>query len=255
MAVWASSFTTSICLILVASRLSPASGDIERNALNALKNNLVDPNNVLQSWGPTNASHCRWFHVTCNSQNNVTRVDLGNANLTGQLVPQLAHLRSLEYLELFANNLSGQVPNELGNLTKLVSLDLYLNNLSGPIPKSLGNLQKLRFLRLNNNSLSGNIPLSLTTIPTLEVLDLSNNRLTGVIPVNGSFSLFNNTSFANNDLVFPPAAPPPPLPPSPQSTSRGLLYFHTDRRGGGGPLRSVFNFSVIFRTRFDDWLC
>ncbi|XP_058215637.1 BRASSINOSTEROID INSENSITIVE 1-associated receptor kinase 1-like isoform X5 [Rhododendron vialii] len=233
MAVWASSFTTSICLILVASRLSPASGDIERNALNALKNNLVDPNNVLQSWGPTNASHCRWFHVTCNSQNNVTRVlsDLGNANLTGQLVPQLAHLRSLEYLELFANNLSGQVPNELGNLTKLVSLDLYLNNLSGPIPKSLGNLQKLRFL------------------------DLSNNRLTGVIPVNGSFSLFNNTSFANNDLVFPPAAPPPPLPPSPQSTSRGLLYFHTDRRGGGGPLRSVFNFSVIFRTRFDDWLC
>ncbi|KAI8554901.1 hypothetical protein RHMOL_Rhmol05G0133100 [Rhododendron molle] len=246
MAVWASSFTTSICLILVASRLSPASGDIERNALYALKNNLVGPDNVLQRWDPTLASHCEWTFVTCNSQNSVTRVvmtnllsifvslsDLGNFNLTGQLVPQLAHLLSLEYLELYANNLSGQVPNELGNLTKLVSLDLYLNNLSGPIPKSLGNLQKLCFLdmmsgppnslnarRLNNNSFSGSIPLSLTTIPTLQVLDLSNNRLTGVIPVNGSFSLFNDTSFANNDLVFPSAAPPPPLPPSPQSTSR-----------------------------------
>ncbi|XP_058200897.1 BRASSINOSTEROID INSENSITIVE 1-associated receptor kinase 1-like [Rhododendron vialii] len=221
MEFWASSFTTSICLILVASRLSPASGDIEGNALNALKNSLVDPNNVLQTWGPTLVNPCNWFHVTCNNQNSVTKVALGNANLTGQLVPQLAHLRSLEYLDLNTNNISGQVPEEFGNLTNLVSLDLYLNNLSGPIPKTLGNLQILRFLRLNNNSLSGNIPASLTTIPTLEVLDLSNNRLTGVIPVKGSFSRFTNASFANNDLVYPPVAPPPPLPPSPQSTSQG----------------------------------
>ncbi|XP_058216331.1 somatic embryogenesis receptor kinase 2-like [Rhododendron vialii] len=146
MEFWASSFTTSICLILVASRLSPASGDIEGNALIALKNSLVDPNNVLQTWGPTLVNPCNWVHVTCNNQNSVTIVALRNANLTGQLVPQLTHLRSLEYLDLNTNNISGQVPEELGNLTNLVSLDLYLNNLSGPIPKTLGNLQNLRFL-------------------------------------------------------------------------------------------------------------
>ncbi|KAH7867102.1 hypothetical protein Vadar_028865 [Vaccinium darrowii] len=166
------------------------------DALIALKNNLVDPNKFLQSWDPTLPNPCTWFHVTCNNQNNVTRVGL------------------------YGNNISGQIPNELGNLTKLVSLDLYLNHLSGPIPKALGNLQTLRFLRLNNNSLSGNIPVLLTTITTLQVLDLSNNRLTGVIPVNGSFSPFTNLSFANNNLEFPPTAPLPLLPPSPQSTYR-----------------------------------
>ncbi|KAH7865939.1 hypothetical protein Vadar_013365 [Vaccinium darrowii] len=222
MSIWASSFTGIICLvILVATLLSPASGNTEGDALSALKNNLVDYNNVLQSWDPTLVNPCTWFHVTCNNQNSVTRVDLGNANLTGQLVPQLGQLPNLQYFELYGNNISGQVPNELGNLTKLVSLDLYLNKLSGPIPKALGNLQTLRFLRLNNNSLSGNIPGSLTTIETLQVLDLSNNHLTGEIPVNGSFSLFTNLSFANNNnLTFLPASPPAQRPPSTQSTSR-----------------------------------
>ncbi|XP_059297100.1 BRASSINOSTEROID INSENSITIVE 1-associated receptor kinase 1-like isoform X2 [Lycium ferocissimum] len=189
------------------------------DALNALKTNLADPNSVLQSWDPTLVNPCTWFHVTCNNENSVTRVDLGNADLSGQLVPQLGQLQKLQYLELYSNNISGRIPNELGNLTELVSLDLYLNNLIGPIPASLGKLQKLRFLRLNNNSLSGGIPMSLTTIGALQVLDLSNNHLTGAVPVNGSFSLFTPISFANNQLEVPPAAPPPPLPPTPSSSS------------------------------------
>ncbi|XP_060175868.1 BRASSINOSTEROID INSENSITIVE 1-associated receptor kinase 1-like isoform X2 [Lycium barbarum] len=189
------------------------------DALNALKTNLADPNSVLQSWDPTLVNPCTWFHVTCNSENSVTRVDLGNADLTGQLVPQLGQLQKLQYLELYSNNISGRIPNELGNLTELVSLDLYLNNLIGPIPASLGKLQKLRFLRLNNNSLSGGIPMSLTNIGALQVLDLSNNHLTGAVPVNGSFSLFTPISFTNNQLEVPPASPPPPLPPTPSSSS------------------------------------
>ncbi|KAL6954992.1 BRASSINOSTEROID INSENSITIVE 1-associated receptor kinase 1 [Sarracenia purpurea var. burkii] len=216
-AIRASAF---LCLILVVSRLSPVSGNAEGDALNALKSNLADPNNVLQSWDPTLVNPCTWFHVTCNPDNRVTRVDLGNANLSGDLAPQLGQLSNLQYLELYSNSISGRIPDELGNLTNLVSLDLYLNSLNGPIPNTLGNLQKLRFLRLNNNSLSENIPMSLTTIQTLQVLDLSNNHLTGVIPVNGSFSLFTALSFVNNNLEIPPASPPPPLPPSPPSTSQ-----------------------------------
>ncbi|CAD5329834.1 unnamed protein product [Arabidopsis thaliana] len=194
------------------------------DALSALKNSLADPNKVLQSWDATLVTPCTWFHVTCNSDNSVTRVDLGNANLSGQLVMQLGQLPNLQYLELYSNNITGTIPEQLGNLTELVSLDLYLNNLSGPIPSTLGRLKKLRFLRLNNNSLSGEIPRSLTAVLTLQVLDLSNNPLTGDIPVNGSFSLFTPISFANTKLTPLPASPPPPISPTPPSPAGFFLY-------------------------------
>uniref|UniRef100_A0A1J3ISP9 non-specific serine/threonine protein kinase n=2 Tax=Noccaea caerulescens TaxID=107243 RepID=A0A1J3ISP9_NOCCA len=204
-------------LILVFDLVLRTAGNAEGDALSALKNSLADPNKVLQSWDATLVTPCTWFHVTCNSDNSVTRVDLGNANLSGQLVMQLGQLPNLQYLELYSNNITGTIPEQLGNLTELVSLDLYLNNLSGPIPSSLGRLKKLRFLRLNNNSLSGEIPRSLTGVSTLQVLDLSNNPLTGDIPVNGSFSLFTPISFAGTKLNPLPASPPPPISPTPPS--------------------------------------
>ncbi|GMP39085.1 hypothetical protein CsSME_00010061 [Camellia sinensis var. sinensis] len=215
-AVSAISPSAFLCLFLVFSRLFQASGNPEGDALNALKTNLADPNNVLQSWDATLVNPCTWFHVTCNSENSVTRVDLGNANLSGQLVSQLGVLLNLQYLELYSNNISGRIPIELGNLRSLVSLDLYLNNLNGIIPDTLGRLQKLRFLwkshccqddrRLNNNTLSGTLPMSLTTINSLQVLDLSNNHLTGVIPVNGSFQLFTSLSSATGAIAGEVAA-------------------------------------------------
>ncbi|RZB57399.1 Type IV inositol polyphosphate 5-phosphatase 3 isoform D [Glycine soja] len=68
------------------------------DALAVLKNSMSDPNNVLQSWNCTLVTPCTWFHVNCNSENSVTRVDLGNANLSGHLVPQLGQLLILECL-------------------------------------------------------------------------------------------------------------------------------------------------------------
>ncbi|KAG8086880.1 hypothetical protein GUJ93_ZPchr0010g11249 [Zizania palustris] len=135
--------------LLLLRMLVPAArvlANMEGDALHSLKINLIDPNNVLQSWDPTLVNPCTWFHVTCNNDNSVIRVDLGNAALSGTLVPQLGQLKNLQYLELYSNNISGTIPSELGNLTNLVSLDLYLNNFTGPIPDSLGNLLKLRFL-------------------------------------------------------------------------------------------------------------
>ncbi|PKI37817.1 hypothetical protein CRG98_041767, partial [Punica granatum] len=84
-------------LILVSRVLPKVAGNAEGDALNALKNNLADPNNVLQSWDPTLVNPCTWFHVTCNSDNSVTRV------------------------ELYSNNITGRIPEELGNLTNLAS--------------------------------------------------------------------------------------------------------------------------------------
>ncbi|XP_039004619.1 BRASSINOSTEROID INSENSITIVE 1-associated receptor kinase 1-like [Hibiscus syriacus] len=145
----------SVCLWLIL--VFRVAGNAEGDALYALKINLADPNKVLHN-------PCRWYNITCNAKNSVARVDLGDANLSGQLVPQLGQLANLQYLELYNNNISGTIPEELGNLTSLVSLDLFSNALTGPIPATLGKLRKLLFLRLNNNSLTGQIPMSLNTI-------------------------------------------------------------------------------------------
>jgi somatic embryogenesis receptor kinase 1 len=219
-------------LFLIALMPIGILGNLEGDALNAFRQSLTDTSNVLQSWDPTLVNPCTWFHVTCNAENLVTRVDLGNAGLSGQLVPQLGILTNLQYLELYSNNLSGTIPKELGNITALVSLDLYQNNFTGTIPDSLGNLRNMRFLRLNNNSLSGSIPVSLTNIVGLQVLDLSYNKLSGDVPTNGSFSAFTPISFVGNaDLCGsvvgkqcpgqPPFPPPPPLTPPPPASLNG----------------------------------
>ncbi|XP_024971677.1 somatic embryogenesis receptor kinase 1-like isoform X1 [Cynara cardunculus var. scolymus] len=226
-----------VWLIMVVHPVKLVYANVEGDALHSLRTNLKDPNSVLQSWDPTLVNPCTWFHVTCNNDNSVIRVDLGNAALSGTLVSQLGLLKNLQYLELYSNNLSGPIPNDLGNLTNLVSLDLYLNGFSGPIPVTLGKLSKLRFLRLNNNSLTGPIPLPLTNITSLQVLDLSNNRLSGLVPDSGSFSLFTPISFANNlDLCgpvtgrpcpgSPPFSPPPPFVQPPPIAVPGDCLLH-----------------------------
>ncbi|KAK4757524.1 hypothetical protein SAY87_018825 [Trapa incisa] len=192
-------------LILVSCIVLRAAGNFEGDALNAFKSNLADPNNALQSWDPTLVNPCTWSNITCDLDNSVTRIDLGNANLSGQLVPQLGHLTQLQYLELYSNNISGGIPDELGNLTNLVSMDLYLNSLTGPIPTTLGKLSKLRFMYGTCSSLLLS-PLSLdafqpserrnSTIKSLASVThdakcfsmpslgrLNNNSLTGTIPM------------------------------------------------------------------------
>ncbi|CAA3032927.1 somatic embryogenesis receptor kinase 2 [Olea europaea subsp. europaea] len=85
-------------LIIVVHLLKFIYANIEGDALHSLRTNLEDPNKVLQSWDPTLVNPCTWFHVTCNNDNSVIRVDLGNAALSGQLVPQLGQLKNLQYL-------------------------------------------------------------------------------------------------------------------------------------------------------------
>uniref|UniRef100_M4CI78 non-specific serine/threonine protein kinase n=1 Tax=Brassica campestris TaxID=3711 RepID=M4CI78_BRACM len=187
--------TIHVAFILLSLIFLPkhASANLEGDALHTLRVTLVDPNNVLQSWDPTLVNPCTWFHVTCNNENSVIRVDLGNAELSGHLVPELGVLKNLQYLELYSNNITGPIPSNLGNLTNLVSLDLYLNSFTGPIPESLGKLSKLSFA--NNLDLCGPVTSH---------------------PCPGS----------------PPFSPPPPfIPPPPVSTPSG--YGITGAIAGG----------------------
>ncbi|KAG0572671.1 hypothetical protein KC19_VG115700 [Ceratodon purpureus] len=190
--------------LAIAALLSLAHTNSEGDALYALRLSLTDPSNVLQSWDPTLVNPCTWFHVTCDSQNQVIRVDLGNARLSGSLVPELGVLLNLQYLELYKNSLTGHIPSEVGKLQSLVSLDLYHNNFTGSIPRSFGKLSSLVFLRLNSNRLTGRIPRELTSITSLKAVDMSNNDLCGTIPVTGSFSHLAAKSFENNSRLNGP---------------------------------------------------
>nr|AAC49559.1 leucine-rich repeat-containing extracellular glycoprotein; contains six N-glycosylation sites [NX(S/T)] [Sorghum bicolor] len=183
-----------------------------------------DPNNVLQSWNSTLANPCTWFHVTCNNNNFVIRVDLGNAGISGPLLPDLAEIQNLQYIELYGNGLNGSIPETLGNLTNLISLDLwdnlltgeipttlgsvstlrylrlYQNNLTGPIPSSFGNLTSLLESKLQENSLSGAIPASLGNIKALQFSRLNDNMLTGTVPSKSfPLSTFGNLTELNTD--------------------------------------------------------
>ncbi|OAE23993.1 hypothetical protein AXG93_1330s1020 [Marchantia polymorpha subsp. ruderalis] len=173
---------------LLLAELPYIVADYQGDALFALRRNLKDPANVLQSWDPTL----------------VIRVDLGNAGLSGSLVPELGNLHSLQYLELSKNKLDGTIPQELGKLKNLVSLDLYYNNFTGEIPSSLGELKSLVFLRVNNNKLSGRIPNELTRLPNLKVVDFSSNNFCGTFPTSGSFARFSSKSFENNPSLNGP---------------------------------------------------
>ncbi|KAM0935012.1 putative non-specific serine/threonine protein kinase [Dioscorea sansibarensis] len=158
--------------------------NLEGDILHAQKLVWEDPNKVLESWDPTLVNPCTWYHVTCNNNNSVIRLDLGEAGLSGPILPQLGNLTNLEYLELYGNNINGTVPEELGQLTYLISMELQQNLLSGPIPSSIGNLKSLKFLRLNANMFTGEIPIEILNLirsGNLSVLNISDNYLDGTI--------------------------------------------------------------------------
>ncbi|KAL6188269.1 hypothetical protein ACLB2K_039662 [Fragaria x ananassa] len=171
-----------LCVVFAVA-IASVDCNLEGDILYYWKTLLVDPNNVLASWNLTSPNPCPWFHVTCNNQNIVTRVDLGNAGLSGPIIPALANLTNLQYLELYQNKFYGSIPSEVGHLKQLISLDLYRNQLSGPIPETLGHLNSLRYLRVFHNNLTGAIPSSLGNLTSLQILKLNKNSLTGALPL------------------------------------------------------------------------
>ncbi|KAI3951485.1 hypothetical protein MKX01_018601 [Papaver californicum] len=111
------------------------------------------------------------------------RLRLGSNLLNGSIPSAtIGKLLQLTYLELGNNNLSGEIPVELGNCVKLALLDLSQNNLSGSLPKELGNLRQLQVMKLQSNRVFGDIPDQISQLQNMLVLNISQNSLTGSIP-------------------------------------------------------------------------
>ncbi|KAJ1263458.1 hypothetical protein BS78_09G186200 [Paspalum vaginatum] len=188
--------TVAVAAIMVS--LAPVAANQEGNALMALRHGVEDPDGVLASWDPNLVNPCTWFHVMCNDDNRVNRIDLNNMRLSGRLPPELAKLEQLQYMELGGNNLHGPIPLEFGDLKNLISMDLYNNDLSGPLPTTLGDLKSLTILRIDHNRLTGPIPRELSGLPDLRTVDFSSNDLCGTIPTSGPFENVPLSRFADN---------------------------------------------------------
>lgn len=147
-----------------------------------VKASLIDPQNETYGWDIGFTDPCGWHHVTCNSELSVTKLELGNLQLSGTLSPSIGNLSNLGTLSLEQNNISGLIPAEIGQLSNLNTLDLSNNQLNGQIPPSLGHLRNLQTLLLRNNHLSGSFPSSLASIDGLKIVDISFNNLSGQVP-------------------------------------------------------------------------
>ena len=170
------------------------SAKTDREALVALYN-ATDSGN----WGNdanwlSDAPLGEWHGVTTNDEGRVTKLDLGNNGLIGEMPPELGSLSNLLRLSLSVNELIGEIPAELGSLSNLISLYLDYNLLREEIPAELGNLSNLEYLDLGSNDLSGEIPPELGNLSNLGWLSLSDNDLSGCVPSSLEDQL---TSFSN----------------------------------------------------------
>ncbi|XP_057739796.1 probably inactive leucine-rich repeat receptor-like protein kinase IMK2 [Arachis stenosperma] len=144
-------------------------------ALQAFKEELIDPKGFLRSWNDTGYGACSgsWNGIKC---------------AKGQVI----------VIQLPWKGLRGQITERIGQLQGLRKLSLHDNRIGGAIPSSLGILPSLRGIQLFNNMLTGSIPLSIGYCPLLQSLDLSNNFLTGTIPDN----IANSTKIYSLNLSF-----------------------------------------------------
>ncbi|KAH9313023.1 hypothetical protein KI387_028058, partial [Taxus chinensis] len=96
---------------------TPCHANEEVDALIDMKNMMQDPHNVLQTWDPSLVDPCTWFHITCDNNGRVSRIDLAHSGLSGTLSPRIGDLPYLQYLDLSDNQLSGPVP-KVGSLSR-----------------------------------------------------------------------------------------------------------------------------------------
>ncbi|XP_068637845.1 leucine-rich repeat receptor-like serine/threonine-protein kinase SKM1 [Aristolochia californica] len=179
---------------------SSAARAAELEILISFKAAIHDPLHQLSSWNAS-ASFCDWNGVTCNSNSQVTVIELSGRNLSGGLSPDLFHLPFVRTINLSSNSLSGEIPVQIFS-SSLQHLNLSNNNFSGPVSLPRRPLSNIETLDVSNNILSGEIPTEIRFFSGLKSLDFGGNGLSGKIPK--SISELRNLqelTLASNELV------------------------------------------------------
>ncbi|XP_020531632.1 receptor-like protein kinase [Amborella trichopoda] len=117
----------------------------------------------------------------CNLLDSIPTPHLPNSSslrLLTRVLPWVAHIGSLEHLELSWNHLQHWVPYCLTNLENLRELNLSYNQLNGTLLEILGNLSKLHVLVVTGNQLSGTLLENIGSLSMLSELELGDSRFT-----------------------------------------------------------------------------
>jgi len=172
--------------------------DFERSSLEAIYNK-TDGQNWTNSagWMNETVDHCQWYGITCNSDRNVTNIDLRDNNLAGQFP---VYTRDELYGEPIPESWWMNTKYGLANLYNLKTIDLADNKLTGAIDyRPLYNLHSLTHFDVSENQFSGEIDALVT--PSLTYVDFSNNRFTSVSrfeKYKGSFQTLRFCDVSNN---------------------------------------------------------
>nr|XP_023915955.1 putative receptor-like protein kinase At3g47110 [Quercus suber] len=120
-------------------------------------------------------------NAVSNLSTQLTKLYLGNNEISGTIPGSLANLFNLIILGLNDNHITSVIPTTFGKFEKMQALGLYGNKLSGEIPASIGNLTQLFTLQLSENRLEGTIPPTIVNCKNLQILVISQNNLNGSI--------------------------------------------------------------------------
>ncbi|KAL7163364.1 hypothetical protein ACSBR2_039461 [Camellia fascicularis] len=155
------------------------SSSIDATVMLDLKQSL---NNASSSLGWTDPDPCNWQYVNCSDDRRVTRIQIGNRNLTGFLPQNLGFLTALKSLNLSYNNLSGPLPS-LDGLSSLQDLSLSNNSFSSIPVDFFFNMTSLESLYLDNNPFSRwLLSDSIQTAWNLRIFSANACNVTGIIP-------------------------------------------------------------------------
>ncbi|GKV47918.1 hypothetical protein SLEP1_g54768 [Rubroshorea leprosula] len=187
--------------------------EIERQALLAFKQGLVDECGWLSSWGSEEERKdcCKWEGVQCsNTTGHITVLNLTAELehgcylcLRGNLSPSLFELQHLTYLGLAGNDFNFScIPESIGLLNKIQHLDLNSCNLSGSLPSQLSNLTSLQYLDLSFNNFNNIKNLEwLSYLSSLKYIDLGGNDLGKSIPMINTSTFLTHLDLGNNNLT------------------------------------------------------
>ncbi|CAH1452533.1 unnamed protein product [Lactuca virosa] len=124
--------------------------DKEIHALLLFKAPLKDPDGGLSTWTADEHDCCKWKGITCNNQTgHVTKLEISNSGLVGEISHSLLNLSYLNHLDLSINSFHGNIPIFIGSMTQLIYLDLSDNSFYGTIPPEFENLTNLQHLQLS----------------------------------------------------------------------------------------------------------
>jgi len=143
---------------------------------------------------------CNWKGVLCNSNDEVTKIDLNGMHLEGTIPQEISYLTELKTFDLYRNRIYGRIPDVPSSLEYV---DLERNKLSGPIPESLFYAKNLVKIYLSENNLSGTLSTRIGNLENLVDFRIWSNRLQGEIPTQVG-ALQNLSKFLANDEALIP---------------------------------------------------